>query len=73
MEQQAVILEPKTAITSFDGITWGIQKAVGGAVAALLFGDNKEAKNQFYKSPTSRVLLSYLTQPKILAFSALVN
>jgi len=49
-----IILEPRTTITSFDGIPWAIQKVVGGSIAAMLHGDNKEAKGQFYQSPTSR-------------------
>jgi hypothetical protein len=62
MEDQSIILEPRTSITSFDGIPWAIQKAVGGAIAALLFGKDKEAKSQFYKSSTQRKNKEVLVQ-----------
>lgn len=50
----SMLLEPRTTITSFEGITWALQKAVGGSIAAMLYGKNKEAKTQFYGSPTNR-------------------
>jgi hypothetical protein len=49
-----VVLEPRTSVSSFDGLQWALQKAVGGAIAAFLYGDNKEQVKQFYKTPTSR-------------------
>jgi hypothetical protein len=49
-----VVLEPVTKIMRFEGIQWEVQKVVTGAIAGLLFGDNKEQKSLFYKSVTSR-------------------
>jgi hypothetical protein len=49
-----LILEPRTTITSFNGIPWGIQKVAGGAISAMLYGKDKEAKGQYYNSLTSR-------------------
>lgn len=49
-----VVLEPVTKIMRFEGIQWEVQKVVTGAIAGLLFGDNKDQKNLFYKSATSR-------------------
>ncbi len=53
-EKDVIVLEPRTSIVTFEGIPWGIQKAVGGAIASMLFGDNREAKSKFYKSAASR-------------------
>ena len=50
----SIILEPRTTITTFEGIQWALERAVGGAIAAMLFGKNKEAKQSFYGSPTNR-------------------
>jgi hypothetical protein len=49
-----VVLEPVTKIMRFEGIQWEVQKVVTGAIAGLLFGDNKEQKKSFYKSAVSR-------------------
>lgn len=61
-----VVLEPVTKIMRFEGIQWEVQKVVTGAIAGLLFGDNKDQKNLFYKSTTSRrnkeILLQLVSQ-----------
>src|SRR2546422_4450522 len=52
--RDTVIIEPRTSVSSFDGLQWSLQKAVSGAIASFLFGDNEEGRKQFFPSPTNR-------------------
>ena len=66
-----IVLEPRTTITTFEGIPWGIQKAVGGSIASILFGDNNDAKSKFYKSGVSRRNKKTLTELSSQVYSYL--
>lgn len=53
MSQDIIVLEPKTSLTSFDNITWAIQRVVSGTIASMLYPD-KEEQRKFYKSYVNR-------------------
>jgi len=51
---ETVVLEPRTSVTSFEGLPWALQKAVAGAINGFLYGDKSEKPSPYYKSPIAR-------------------
>lgn len=54
VRRDTIVLEPRSRIASFDAIGFRTIQAVNGAIAASLFGKDREKKGIFYKSKASR-------------------
>lgn len=50
--KKSIILRPRTVISSFDGLSWALQRAVGGAIANIVYGPDR--RSEYYKSAVNR-------------------